>query len=488
MEGYLCYELICIYESIIFNNCGSRITCNCFRLENNPAGSWANGPFNIPSRLRVWSTRSKPIIGDIWARESRTILEFYVYRLQCSLRWSPHKRSYHCPPFCRRSLGKRHPWSMSFLSPNFAMVFWHFFQIGGGTLSDLFRAKDRGKAVAIYSWSPILAPLVGAIIGGFISQNINWQWTFYISSFLSIAIQILGLFFLEETYPPLLLRRKKARQMQATGANNLYTEFDYLDEGRMKVLSTNLLRPFKLLATQPIIQVLALYNAYLYGNIYMLYADFINLWTEVYGESIEIAGLNYISIAIGSAIAAECCTLINDRLYRGLSKRNRGKGIPEFRIPIMLPATLFLSAGMFWYGWTAEIKMHWIMPNIGTSIFVAGALACTISINAYVIDTYGQYSASGLAAVSTIRCLAGFTFPMFAPKMWVYSVIILFFEPLLIFKGTLHWDMVGQEAFLGSLALALGSPLRSYWDYTESTSAVKAHMPLNLSDHSATCF
>ncbi|CAI7649436.1 unnamed protein product [Penicillium palitans] len=290
--------------------------------------------------------------------------------------------------------------------------------IGGGTLSDLFRARDRGKAVAIYSWSPILAPLVGAVIGGFISQIATWQWTFYTSSLLSVVIQLSGLLFLEETYPPLLLRRKKARKAKTTEVNTFYTEYDYLDEGRVQVLSTNLSRPFKLLATQPIIQVLALYNAYLYGNIYILYADFINLWIDVYGESIQIAGLNYISIAIGSAIAAECCTIINDRIYRTISKRNGGKGAPEFRIPIMLPATFFLSAGMFWYGWTAEEKMHWIMPNIGTAIFVAGALACTISINAYVIDTYGQYSASGLAAVSTIRCIPGFTFPMFAPYMY----------------------------------------------------------------------
>lgn len=271
--------------------------------------------------------------------------------------------------------------------------------------------------MAIYSWSPILAPLVGAVIGGFISQNATWQWTFYTSSLLSVVIQLSGLLFLEETYPPLLLRRKKARKAKTTEVNTFYTEYDYLDEGRVQVLSTNLSRPFKLLATQPIIQVLALYNAYLYGNIYILYADFINLWIDVYGESIQIAGLNYISIAIGSAIAAECCTIINDRIYRTISKRNGGKGAPEFRIPIMLPATFFLSAGMFWYGWTAEEKMHWIMPNIGTAIFVAGALACTISINAYVIDTYGQYSASGLAAVSTIICIPGFTFPMFAPYM-----------------------------------------------------------------------
>ncbi|RJE19726.1 Major Facilitator Superfamily [Aspergillus sclerotialis] len=185
-------------------------------------------------------------------------------------------------------------------------------RIGGGTLSDLFYAKDRGKAVAIYSWSPILSPVVGAIAGGFISQHTTWRWNFWACSLLGVLIQAWELFFLQETYPPLILRRKKKRLIERTGNTALYTEFDYLDDAPTRVLSINLVRPFKLLATQPIVQVLALYNAYLYRNIYILYADFVTLWTDVYNEPIQIASLNYISIAIGSAIAAELCTLIND--------------------------------------------------------------------------------------------------------------------------------------------------------------------------------
>ncbi|OTB07442.1 hypothetical protein M426DRAFT_71792 [Hypoxylon sp. CI-4A] len=192
--------------------------------------------------------------------------------------------------------------------------------IGGGTLSDLFRAHD-------------VSP----------------------SSFL-------GCFFLEETYPPLFLHRKKAKLEELIGVINLYTEFDYhLDDARITVLKTNLTRSFKLLATQPIIQVLALYHAYLYGNLYILYVDFTDLRTDVYGEPLEIAGLSYTSIA--------------------RSPRN----VPH---------------------------------SFGTSIFVAGALACTISVNICVIDTCGGYSASGLAAVSIIQCLAGFTFP-YVPKLMV---------------------------------------------------------------------
>ena len=281
----------------------------------------------------------------------------------------------------------------------------------------MFRAKDRGKAVAIYSWSPILAPVVGAIVGAFLAEHTTWRWAFYTGSLLDAAIQILGLIFLEETYPPLILRRRKQKLMKQTSNRKYHTEFDYLDESTGKVLATNLIRPFKLLGTQPIVQVLALYNAFLYGIIYILYADFINVWTDIYDEPIEIAGLNYISLAIGSALAAECCTLVNDRIYRRLSLKTHGKGRPEYRIPIMVPGTIVLCVGLFLFGWGAGQRMHWIVPNIGCAMFVCGALACTISVNAYVVDTYGRYSASALAAVSTIRCLFGFTFPLFAPYL-----------------------------------------------------------------------
>ena len=48
----------------------------------------------------------------------------------------------------------------------------------------------------------------------------------------------------------------------------------------------------------------------------------------------------------------------------------------------------------------------------------AGILICSTTIQSYVIDSYGIHSASGLAAVGTLRSLAGFGFPLFAPAMY----------------------------------------------------------------------
>jgi hypothetical protein len=230
---------------------------------------------------------------------------------------------------------------------------------------------------------------------------------------------VIGLYMLEETYPPLLLRRRKWTIIQETGDTRYHTHYDHLDHVTAQVLSQNLVRPFKPLATQPIIQVMALYNGFLYGNTYVFFAAFVNLFTDRYHESVHIAGLNYVSIATGCGLATVIYSMTIDRIYRALSIRNGGQGKPEFRIPVMVPGTLLLGIGLFSYGWSAEANLYWIMPNIGCGLFVAGATVCTSSVNAYIVDTHGQYSASAIAAISILRCLSGFTFPMFAPYMLV---------------------------------------------------------------------
>jgi MFS family permease len=199
----------------------------------------------------------------------------------------------------------------------------------------------------------VAGPLFGVILGGFIAKYTIWRWAFFATSILSACIQLIGLYMLEETYPPLLLRRRKWAIIKETGDTRYYTHYDHLDHITARVLSQNLVRPLKLLATQPIIQVMALYNAFLYGNTYIFFADFVNLFTDRYHQSIQIAGLNYVSIATSSGLVTVIYSMSIDRIYRALSKRNGGQGKPELRIPVMALGTLLLGIGLFWYGWSA---------------------------------------------------------------------------------------------------------------------------------------
>ncbi|RDW69360.1 MFS multidrug transporter-like protein [Coleophoma cylindrospora] len=290
--------------------------------------------------------------------------------------------------------------------------------LGGGVLSDLFTAEQRGRAISIYSLAPLLGPAVGPIAGGFIAENTTWRWAFYATTIADALIQILGLFFLQETYPPVLLHHKKMKLIKETGNEALHTEFDHPERTVWKTLRISLIRPFKLLGTQVIVQVLALYMAYLYGLMYLVLSSFPTLWEGEYKESVGIGGLNYISLGLGFFIGTQTVAPLQDRIYRALKARNNGVGKPEFRVPLMIPGALLVPVGFFWYGWSAQAKLHWIMPNIGAAIFAAGTIVGFQCVQTYLVDSYARYAASAIAAATVLRSLAGFGFPLFAPYMY----------------------------------------------------------------------
>jgi len=290
--------------------------------------------------------------------------------------------------------------------------------LGGGVLSDLFTAEERGRAISIYSLAPLLGPAVGPVAGGFITENTTWRWVFYSTTIADALIQLSGLFFLQETYAPVLLHRKKKTLIKETGNETLHTEYDHPERTVAKTLRISLIRPFKLLFTQVIVQVLALYMAYLYGLMYLVLSTFPGLWENSYHESVGIGGLNYISLGVGFFLGTQVCAPCQDLIYRALKKRNNGVGRPEFRVPLMIPGALLVPIGLFIYGWTAEYHTHWIVPNIGAAIFAAGVIIGFQCIQTYIVDSYTRYAASAVGAATVLRSLAGFGFPLFAPYMY----------------------------------------------------------------------
>lgn len=173
-----------------------------------------------------------------------------------------------------------------------------------------------------------------------------------------------------------------------------------------------------LLGTQPIAQVLILYLAYLYGVILLALTTFSELWKKEYHQSISISGLNYLSLAIGYIVGAQSCSGLIDVLYKRLSKRHHGVGKPEYRLPVLIPGSLLVPIGLVWYGWAAQKHLHWIMPNVGGALFAAGAMYGLQCIQSYTIDVYPTYAAAASAASLSMRSLAGFAFPLFAPYLY----------------------------------------------------------------------
>jgi multidrug resistance protein len=290
--------------------------------------------------------------------------------------------------------------------------------LGGGVLSDCWHAEERGKAISIYSLAPLLGPAVGPIAGGFIAMKTTWRWCFWSTSIVDAGIQVLGVIYLRETYAPKLLSNRAEKLRKETGNPHYHTEWESPDRTLSKVLRSSLIRPFRLLGTQPIIQVLALYMAYLYGLMYLVLSTFPSVWEDVYHESVGIGGLNYISLGVGFFLGTQICAPINDGIYRKLKRRNNNEGMPEFRVPLMVPGAILVPIGLFIYGWSARSSVHWIVPNIGAAIFAAGTIMGFQCTQTYIVDAYSRFAASAVGSAVVLRSLAGFGFPLFAPYMY----------------------------------------------------------------------
>jgi multidrug resistance protein len=177
--------------------------------------------------------------------------------------------------------------------------------LGSGVLADLFIPDERGAAVGIYSFFPILGPAIGPLCGGFIEEYSSWRWAFWATTIADIPILVFGSVLLEETYGPLLLKRKKERLVKETGNHALHTRFEVPWQTVAMEMKVALTRPLILIGTQPIIMVMGLYQAYLYGLMYVVLTTYPPLWKTIYHQSVSISGLNYISLGLGYCVGIQ---------------------------------------------------------------------------------------------------------------------------------------------------------------------------------------
>ncbi|PIL37274.1 MFS general substrate transporter [Ganoderma sinense ZZ0214-1] len=319
---------------------------------------------------------------------------------------------------------------------------------GGGTISDLFSEKERASAMALYSLGPLLGPVVGPVAGGFIAESIGYRYIFVVIAGLCLIAAVFGIPFLRETYHPVIRLRRAKKSADPETAAHLHPHLMQEHSGGLHRLWVDMTRPFILLTRSIICFLLSAYMALMYGIYYLMFAVFPDVFTGIYGFSIGIGGLAYIGLGVGFVSATLASVYLSDGVYNRLVKKH-GKGKPEFRIPVLVFGSFFVPVGVFWYGWSVQARIHWIMPIIGTGIFGFGMMTTFLPIQLYLVDTF-TFAASALAAASVFRSMLGFAFPLFGSQM---------FDAL---------GVGGGNSLLAGLAIALGIPFPVWlWFYGE---------------------
>ncbi|GKT43612.1 caffeine resistance protein 5 [Colletotrichum spaethianum] len=290
---------------------------------------------------------------------------------------------------------------------------------GGATLADIWSPKKRAYPIACWGIAAVAGPTLGPVVGGFAAMAKGWRWPIWELMWLGGFIFVLLFFCLPETSSTNILYRRAKRLRKITGNNSLKSEPEVMAEGMTgrDIVMMCLVRPFTLNFTEPMVFLLNLYIALIYGLLYIWFESFPIVFTGIYGFSAGLQGIAFLGILAGVFVAIPPFFWY---LYNYLEPQFDGNGDiqPEKRLPPAFVGAFAIPVCLFWFGWSARPDIHWIMPVIGSAWFSIGSTFLFNSVLNYLPDAYPAYAASVLAGNDLFRSAFGAAFPLFATGMY----------------------------------------------------------------------
>ena len=255
--------------------------------------------------------------------------------------------------------------------------------------SDIYDNRTRGIAIACFSSTVFLGPLIAPFIGGFINMSyLGWRWTAYIPAFMGYAAFVMNLFFLKESYPPVVLVEKAAELRRRTKNWGIHAKQEEIEVDFRELVVNNFSRPLRLLINEPLILAVTAYLSFIYGLLYCFLTAYTVVFEGVYGFNAGVSGLPLFGLVVGLFIAA-AYIIIAAKGYNRKLDANGGVPVPEWRLPPVIVGGALFAAGLFWFGWTGfTSSIPWIVPTLSGLFTGFGLLIIFIQLFNYLIDTY----------------------------------------------------------------------------------------------------
>lgn len=190
-----------------------------------------------------------------------------------------------------------------------------------------------------------------------VNPHLGWRWTEYIQAIWTFTVAAMALLCLPETYGPVLLKRKAQRLRKETGNQAYYHPHEMTKLSPKIILTKHLSRPLRMLFTEPMVTCIALYASFVYALLYMTLEVFPIVFAQHRGWSLVQSSLPFLALLVGVCLAM-FVNLANQPRYARLVDAAGGKPVPEARCAPMAVGGIVFAIGLFWFGWTADPKIH----------------------------------------------------------------------------------------------------------------------------------
>ena len=319
-------------------------------------------------------------------------------------------------------------------------------------MADMFEAKTRNIPMSLFAGFSLFGIGFGPLVCGFIAEHTSWRWIFYMQSIIAAILLVAVILFFPETRGLVILRRKayllnefqedvdrrnvemgnpgtKGEAADGKGKvienqphqSNRKVRWRLADEEGgpenmtvVQLIKVSLIRPFLFLITEPVVFFFSLWMAFSWAVLYISISAIPMVFQTQYGFSLSESNAVLTSLCVGCVVAT-ILAIVQDRLAEKLPGWN---SVPEHRLYFSCVESFFLPIGLFVLGWTAEERVHWIVPTIFIAITAMGIFSIYLAVFNYFADTYQTYASSTIAAQSFCRNALGGAFPLVSRQLF----------------------------------------------------------------------
>ncbi|KAI2781749.1 MFS general substrate transporter [Daldinia loculata] len=357
-------------------------------------------------------------------------------------------------------------------------------------VADIITSAERGHYVAYTSLPILLAPAIGPVIGGVLSQEVGWRYIFWILAILAAVVFIIHAFFLPETCREIvgdgsirphpayrtfwqlckdaLRRRREHRNQQSSGAPLAHTPSRVSTKHSLHVKKFNVWKSITILLEKEMFLLLG-YGGIVFTGFYCVATVMPTQLAANYGFDEIKVGLMYLPMVGGSIAAA----VVNGRLmnwnYRRHCKlqgvpfeRSKQQDLSEFpieraRLEIGIPMLALCIACVIAWGWAFEYHAHVAVPCVLLFLLGWAVVGFSNTLNVLLVDVNVGSAGAATASNNLTRCLIGAAATAVIGPMingvgigWAFTIlgfIYIAFSPMLFFilKYGVKWRKEKHE-------------------------------------------
>ncbi|KAK2773785.1 hypothetical protein FQN53_003949 [Emmonsiellopsis sp. PD_33] len=340
------------------------------------------------------------------------------------------------------------------------------------TVMDIFFVHQRGRKLAIWGIAAITGALLGQVISGYIIQHLGLLATFGIAALIFCLLLPSIYFLVPETADT---RGKHGNHMdnslsaledEKNDVKKPYSKELRIFNGRISDES------FWKLAVKPIPLILfpaVVFSTFIYGTFFtwlvVLFVLSTNIFTgSPYGLTPSQVGLTNLPLLAVSLIGAPLAGAIADWLARSMARGNHGIYEPEFRLLLMVPATIFSTIAFLGFGISIDNGAPLAAPIAFMALLSLSIPFASTASFTYVIDCHPKNANQAFVTINFAKAVFTFIASRYAngwylargPREVFVSLAIInlvlsaLTVPIYIFGKRLR-SMVARSSFLSKL-------------------------------------